>query len=338
MANSNKIETRYLQEDEYPLWDAFVDQSPEGTIFQKSIWLKAFAQWQHLELRIAACYKGKELTGGMAFTCKKKFGLIKVMQIPFKTPFFGPVLSDTETKYRSKIESKRHTTLNALTDFLMSDIGMFTAVFAPTVKDVRPFIWKGFETKVHYTYISKLDKETDLLLQYDPPVRRQIKKGEQHPHTFHKENAREDILGAQKLEQQSFERQNLDLKYALGDSFVEFIQTLLEESSAQVYTIKTDGKPAASQLVIMDQAKKIAYYWLAGADPKFLSTGLNQLLLHMVLQDLQEQGFKGFDFVGAGTETIARYKSTFNFPLVPMYSVSKSRGMTKFGLMIKKFV
>jgi hypothetical protein len=338
MASSTNIETRYLQEEEYPLWDAFVDQSPEGTIYHKTIWLKSFAQWQHLELRVAGCYKGKELTGGMAFTCKKKFGLIKVMQIPFKTPFFGPDLSDTETKYRSKIESKRHTTLNALTDFLMSEIGMFTAVFAPSVEDIRPFIWKGFETRVHYTYITKLDKETDLLSQYDPPVRRQIKKGEQYPHTFHKENSREDILGAQKLEQQSFERQKLDLKYAVGDSFVEFIQSLLDEDSAQVYTIKTDGKAAASQLVILDQAKKMAYYWLAGVEPEFMSTGLNQLLLHLVLLDLQEQGFEGFDFVGAGTETIARYKATYNFPLVPVHTVNKATGAAKIGLMIKRYV
>jgi Acetyltransferase (GNAT) domain len=338
MASSNNIETRYLQEEEYPLWDAFVDQSPEGTIYHKTIWLKAFAQWQNLELKVAACYKGKELTGGMAFTCKKKFGLIKVMQIPFKTPFYGPVLSDTETKYRSKIESKRHSTLNALTDFLMSDIGMFTAVFAPSVEDVRPFIWKGFETRVHYTYISKLDKETDLLVQYDPPVRRQIKKGEQYPHSFHKENAREDILRAQKLEQQSFERQNLDLKYAMGDSFVTFIQSLLEEDSVQVYTIKTEGRAAASLLVILDQAKKMAYYWLAGADPEFLSTGLNQLLLHLVLEDLKEQGFKGFDFVGAGTETIARYKATYNFPLVPVQTVNKARGIARLALIIKKYL
>ena len=338
MRSSNNITTRYLRKEEYDLWDAFVDRSMEGTIFHKYIWLKAFARWQNLELRIVGCFKGIHLNGGMAFTCKKKFGVIKVMQIPIKTPFYSPVLADADTKYRSKIESKRRATLNALTDFLMSEIGMFTAIFPPSFKDIRSFIWKNFDTSIHYTYILELNSNTDLLECYDPPVRRQIKKGEQQAYTFQKKNSQENILLAQQLEQRSFQRQNLDLKYPVDESFTAFMNELDQEHSVQTYTILMDDKPAAAQIVILDQAKKMAYYWLAGAEQSLMSTGLNQLLLHLVLKDLQEHGIKGFDFVGAGTESIARYKSTFNFPLVSMHGVNKALGLAKAGLMIKRYL
>ena len=91
-------------------------------------------------------------------------------------------------------------------------------------------------------------------------------------------------------------------------------------------------------MTVHEKTKGIAYYWQAGASKEYLPTGLNQLLVQRVIEHYTSEGYKKFDFVGADTDTIARYKSTFNFPLVPMYSVSKSRGMTKFGLMIKKFV
>ena len=79
--------------------------------------------------------------------------------------------------------------------------------------------------------------------------------------------------------------------------------------------------------MILDQATGTAYYWHAGADKDFLNTGLNQLLV-----------LKSFDFVGADTESIARYKSTYNFPLVPMYSVSKSRSIARLGMAIKNLI
>jgi len=105
MGKSNHIETRYLSQEEFARWDQLVALSEDGTIFQTSAWLQAFAKWQNLTFRIAGCFKGDQLTGGMAFTCKKKFGWIRVMQIPYKTSFYGPVLAKTETKYISKKES-----------------------------------------------------------------------------------------------------------------------------------------------------------------------------------------------------------------------------------------
>ena len=338
MAKSDNLNTRYLNRDEYDLWDRFVDRSAEGTIFHKSYWLSTFATWQHLQLRIAGCFKGDELAGGMAFTFKRKYGMIKVMQVPLKTPFFGPVLSDTETKYLSRTENHRHSVICSLIDFVMSEIGMFTAVLTPPFEDIRPFIWNGFSPGIHYTYIKEISNDTDLLDCYDSSVRRQIKKGEQQDYTFHTDNTKDFIFKARELEQRSFERQKLNLDYASGNDFFSFISDLAEKGNAQTYTIKQGDTAVASQIVIFDLPKKMAYYWLAGAEKQYLSTGLNQLLLHLVLKDIQEKGFRGFDFVGAGTESIARYKSTFNFPLVSMHSVTRTRGVTRLLLQIKEMI
>ncbi len=338
MATSNNINTRYLEKDEYDLWDSFVDKSRDGTIFHKTIWLKTFAEWQHLKFNIACCFKGKELTGGMAVTWKKKYGIIPVMQLPLKTLFFGPVITFSETKYLSRNESQLHATLNSLLDFLSSEFSLLHIQFPPSFTDVRTFLWRGFATRINYTYLTAIQQHEDLLSVYDPPVRRQIKKGGEQDHTLHTDNSREFIVHAWELEQKSFERQQLDLKYASREDFVSFIELLAEQGSAQTYTITVEDRAIASQVILLDNAKKTAYYWLAGADKAYLSTGLNQLLLHKILTNLQDRGYQTFDFVGAGTETIARYKSTFNFPLVPMYSVSKAMGLARLGMIVKKFI
>ena len=90
--------------------------------------------------------------------------------------------------------------------------------------------------------------------------------------------------------------------------------------------------------MILDQATGTTYYWHAGADKDFLNTGLNQLLILKILEKYNVSDMKGFDFVGADTESIARYKSTFNLPLTSMYSVTKTRGLAKMGMQIKDFL
>jgi hypothetical protein len=204
----------------------------------------------------------------------------------------------------------------------------------PSFRDIRPFTWSGFHAAVNYTFIGNIREGIDLASGYDPSLKRQIKKGEKLEFDFRKDNSPSVILHARDLEQRSFKRQGLRLEYGDEKGFTEWIMQLCAAGSAQTYMISHHGA-AAGQIIILDRPKKTAYYWLAGADQEILPTGLNQLFLHLVLTDLQEQGFEYFDFVGAGTESIARYKSTFNFPLVPFYSINFSRGLAGMALKIK---
>jgi len=78
----------------------------------------------------------------------------------------------------------------------------------------------------------------------------------------------------------------------------------------------------AGLIIIYD--RHCAYYWLAGSDPQYFSTGLNQLLLWKVIGILSGRGIKCFDFVGANTEASANYKAAFNFELVPYFQVDRA--------------
>lgn len=336
MGAVSQIETRYLLADEYPLWDSFVDESTDGTIFHKSDWLEPISSWQNLNFSIIACFKGGRITGGMAFTWKKKFGRIPVIQMPLKTPVFGPVISRSKAQYQSKAESHTQEVVKALTGFIMSEFQMFHAQFPPSVKDIRHYEWDGFKTGIHYTYTAELNPDTDIRASFDHAVRKQIKKAELSDYNFHAENLEKYISVAWELEQLSFNRQDFDMVYATRENFSSFISGLMEKELVQIYTICLEETPVASRIVILDHPKGKVYDWLAGADQNHLSTGLNQQLMYLVLVELQKSEFKLFDFGGAGTSSIARYKSSYNFPIVPMYSASKERGVAQLGSLLKK--
>ena len=338
MGTTSKIETRYLQPEEYHLWDSFVDESRDGTIFHKTLWLKPISAWQNLNFSIAACFKGGKIVGGMAFTWKKKFGRIPVIQMPLKTPVFGPVISQSETKYQSKIERQVQATVQEISGFLMTKYQLFHAQFPPTVTDVRPYAWAGFNTAIHYTYRTQFNKDFNLPSIVESDINRRIKKASQLPYIHIVDNSKHYIGQAWDLEQKSFKRQKFQLDVNLRNKFTTLVQDLVRTNTAQVHTIDHDGKSVASIIMISDRAKKASYYWMAGADKDYLSTGLNQLLLIQVIQKYKDADFESIDLVGADTESIARYKSTFNLPLIPMYSVSKSRGIARLGIRIKNLI
>jgi len=338
MGTSNQIDIRYLETSEYDLWDQFVDGCKYGTIFHKSFWLLPISKPQHLKFDIAACFKGGKLVAGMAFTWKRKYGRIPVIQTPLKTPFFGPVISYSDTKYSSKIESQVQSTATALTNFLMSKFQLFQAQFPPSLTDIRPYVWNGFLPKVHYTYIGEIHEDSVPSENFEPDIKRRIKKALELDHRLIVDSSRENISFAWDLEQLSFKRQQFSITAFRKDDFISFVQKLVEKGSAEVFTITQNEDPVASVVMILDQSRGVAYYWMAGANKDYLSTGLNQLLIQLILEKYKASSFRWFDFVGADTDSIARYKSTFNFPLVAMYSVTKSRGLAKVGMMIKKVI
>lgn len=338
MGNSNKMDIRYLEPGEYEKWDQFVDQSDCGTIFQQSLWLKPMADIQHLHFSIVACFKGGEMTGGMAFTWKKKFGFLPIIQIPVKTPFFGPVFMSAKTMYRSRSESQLHSVTAALNKFILSRFQLLSVSFPPAMTDIRPYSWNGFDTGIRYTYVSELHRDVQLREKFDPEVRRRIKKARELDHELIIDNSDNYMMQAWELEQQSFRRQHFRHSGFTKQAFLSFLKTLSDKGAIQVFTMILEGAPIASVVSVQEKTRGIAYNWQAGANKEHLTTGLNQLLHQQVIEYYSTEGYAHYDLMGADTGTIAKYKSTFNFPLVPMYSASKSRGITKLGMMIKKFI
>jgi len=275
MGNSTKIDIRYLEPGEYEQWDHFVDESEFGTIFQKSIWLMPLAEFQHLSFSIAACFKGGKMIGGMAFTWKKKLGLFPIIQMPFKTPFFGPVFVSSNTRYRSKIESQLHSVMGAFNDFILSRYQYFSASFPPAMTDIRPYSWNGFETRIRYTYVSELNPDIQLQEGFNSDIRRRIKKAQELEHEVMIDNSDKFIAYAWELEQQSFRRQHFQQSGFSKQEFLSFIKIFSGEGSSMVFTMIYQGAPIASVVTVHEKTKGIARNLILWVPIPIPSPGIN---------------------------------------------------------------
>ena len=68
------------------IWNQFVEQSPNGTIFDTSTWCDLFDR----EYGLLGCYKGDELLGGMVVYPTTDVSL---------TPYHGIILKDQSYEY-----------------------------------------------------------------------------------------------------------------------------------------------------------------------------------------------------------------------------------------------
>lgn len=313
---------KILAKQEFEMWNAFVNESNNGTVFHLTHLLEPISDYIHADFKILALLKNNdEIAAGFPFMVKRRFVNFNIIQFPPMVPYYGIVYKRKNKKYFSDNQKYEHRILNRFTEYLATNYDYIKLSFPPEISDVRPFIWKGFSTKVGYTFHCSLEDINQLYQGFDPDIRRRIKKAANSEFTFVNGINKEQIEYFFRLQELTFEKQNL--QFALNEyQFTNFIEKLNSKNLVNIYTIVFNEKPVASSIVILHN--KMAYYWMAGADPKFLSNGYNQLNIWKMLEDLNAKEFKSFDFVGASTPSVAEYKATYNFNLVPYYQVEKS--------------
>ena len=320
----NKITIRFLSDNEFHLWDSFVDECEQGTIFNKTYWLKNILSYKNIKLRILAGFDNNDkIITGFAFGYKLKFGIFKIIEPPPITPYNSILIKERNSKNRSKNESYNFKIANEFIQFLNKKFHYIKITLSPEYFDIRPFIWNNYKERVLFTYSSELVKVTSIFENFDSDIKRRIKKAQQLPYNIKTDETENNINAFYQLQKLSFNKQVHAFKLS-KDQFLNFMQILFFEKKGKIYTVYLENTPVASCVLIFDKSN--AYYWLAGSDPKHLNTGLNQLLFQEMLVDLSKNEIKTFDFLGANTKTIAKYKSTYNFKLAPYYSVDKTIG------------
>ena len=325
---------RYLAEEEYSTWDSFVDHSEYGSVFHKYYWNKAvYALDPSVSIRVIGCLKEGKLVAGMVVGSQKKFGFIQTMVPPYASSFYGLLIKERESEMVSKAESFRHEVLDALLRFTEKAYQISTFSLPPGFRDIRSFNWRNYSAEVIYTYRSDLRDPELLFNKFLPSLRRQIKKGEKLKYEIREPASPADLATVYDLLETSYRRQEHAIRFS-RERFYTFMDTPALKNHLKVHSIWWENKPVAVIVLLVDG--NTAYYWLAGGDHQYFNTGLNQVLLWQVIRKLHDSGFTTFDFIGANTPSISKYKSGYNFDLVSYYRVSKESGRMAGSLMVIK--
>jgi hypothetical protein len=331
----NKYNIRYLNPDEFDFWDRFVDECDQGTIFNKAIWLQNLVKFNRSHsLKIVGCFdNNNSLIAGFAHVLERKLKIFKLIVQPAVTPYTGIIYKQRASNYPSKIENQRFKILNEVIYFLDKNYDLVTILLSPQTIDIRSFIWEKYTHKVFYTYSSTIINTDEIFNSFDPDIKRQIKKLSNENFEVIKD---ESIQVFFELQEKSFQRQ--DHNFTFGKThFMQFMKDIESLKCYKVFSIYRDNDPVYASIVLFYKQK--AYYWLAGGDPLYFSKGFNKILIWEIIKELKKEGVTHFDFIGANTKTVSKYKSNYGFILTPYYRVEKANNkLLKILLFIKSLL
>lgn len=313
-------EIRYLNSEEYALWDDFIDQSEQGSIYSKSYWLQAISDITNQKFRILCILDNGYILGGIGF-CVKKNILGEVINRPILTPYNGVIIKKSLTKYPSKITSDFFELVNPILNKIKNDkYAKVTLYNRTSINDIRIFVWNGWEAKIRYTYEIPIFDLSRLIPSLAHNIRKQIRKCEESAIQV---SSYDDINTFYKLFKSSFDRQNISTPIN-KDDFIKLYTKLRAFSCCKMYFAHLNsGKPISARIELFTE-DKMAHDWVAGADPDYLKTGATSYLLWKVIEDLSNKGYKYLDLNGANIKTIARFKSEFGGDLLPYYVTSRN--------------
>ncbi len=324
------FEVRPLTEDEYPLWDDFVDESPSGTVFHKSYWLEASRR----RFVIYGCFRETELYAGIPITYRVEFGM-KVASRTGLTPYSGIVFKEPESKYVTKLSNEKEAS-RQIARRLKRDFHVVRLAFSPGPVDLQPFIWEGFSSSMQYTYILQLDKSLEEILEaMDGSTRKHIRKAEKDGIAVDKSDEFDQLL---KVVEKTYERQHMVMGYRYQKAATEYFKVLAQRKQCKAFLAKNgNGDYIAASYFVWDN--KRAYSLHGGYNFEKSHAGAHPLAIWEAIKEAKQQlGLREYDFEGSMNPRREQFARGFGGKLVVRYHVAWARPYLKAALLIKSAI
>lgn len=308
------FDVRILEPHEYDSWDHFVACSRQGSIFHTSFWCETISgAYAPARPVIIGCFENKTLVGGCVLLERERFGL-RTAVTPLLAPYCGFVIDTSVGEKISDAISHEHAVLEALSGFLTESYSYINLVLAPHLHDIRPLQQGGYLITPRFTYLLNLRLCPEEHWQrFDGNARRQIKKAQRESFELCE---RLPTANAYELFAATFSRHGEPCPVS-----PELFCAVLEHKALDGYReiiAAWDGDKLAGFVVLL-QYNKTVYYALAANDAEYLPRGISSLLVWEIVRQFSSSGdWETFDFVGANTPSIARFKENFN-PKLQLY-------------------
>jgi hypothetical protein len=310
---SHEFEIRVLDPSEFTLWDEFVEQSPQGTLFHSTLWLQATDR----PFQLLGCFRGGELRGGFALSLVGHRAAGR--PLPAFTPYLGILYPQSSAKYVTELSNNKEIA-SALATFLKSEFDWVDLKFAPEVIDLQPFIWEGFDVGLRYTYRLAVQNLKSVFDDMDASRRRNIVSAEKQG--VQVENGA-DFAEIVRLREISFERQG----QAVNDRPIAFkLEAALRRAGrCQGFLARSrENEPLGGVWIVWDNRR--AYYLLGGFNHSANSNNAVTLALWRAIQFTStDLNLSEFDFEGSMKPAIERFFRKFGGALTPNYAIHYQR-------------
>ena len=302
-----------LKEDEWEIWDKWLQNLPYSSPFSTSWWLRAVCNaFDGIPHIYVIKTKEEKIIGGIGLREIKLF--TQHIVIPSKLSPYMPFVVSEDLNYRELIEVEKE-----FGKFLCNIFDVIINIInTSNLYDIRGFQWTNYEVDIRYT--ATLDLTMFNLNSIDRSEKKQIKKAEKE---MMRNEPCDDIEIMYNLWHKTFDRQNLKVPTSLSQ--IRYLyETIKSKNAGQGFvTFDKEGNPASFRICLWNNANRV-YDWIAGADPNYFKIGASVFHLYSTLAYLKENGFLNFDFCGANIESIANFKLAFGARLTPYYCLRNS--------------
>ena len=307
---------RALTVEEFPEWEALVQQSPQGTLFHSRLWLDALGE----PYKLFGCFCGGKLRGGFVagITGPRAAGAPHSAL----TPYLGLLFARSEDKYVTRISAEKEITA-AFAVVLKREFDSVQLRFPPEIIDLQPFIWEGFQAGLRYTYRLSLDNLAAVLANMDKNCRRDLKKAERDGIRIETNAPFTEVMA---LCEKSLQRRKHTTEFL---TVAERIEAVLRNAGrCQGFLARNrEGVAISGVWIVWDE--KRAYYLLGGyGDLATSSNAVALTLWHAIQFTAVNLKLSEFDFEGSMIPSIERFFRKFGGTLKPTYTISYQMPVT----------
>lgn len=302
---------RLVLPEESALWDAFVDNSPQGMPFCKSWWLSALTGWDY---RIVAIFSGNTIVAGMPLA----FDQNRRVNEPPLTRSLGPLFgrSDQLSRRHSFNSQRRWTKLLAQA---LKQYDFFQFCTHQSFNDWLPFRWEGFQQTTRYTYVIDYKDQTEesLWKNLSTEKKRNIIKAQKLGFEVEISN---DIDAFYHLEELTYAHQGLG--FNISTDFMRGLDDeLTRHGSRAIFLVSSpEGKTVAGSYVVFN--KREAFDLMSGSDPAYRHTGCHSLANWEAVSYFMNKT-EIFNFGGSDIERIERHLNGYGGQLTPYFHLMK---------------
>lgn len=305
-------------------WNTYVDQSAQGTVFQRQEFLDVVADQVNADLHQLVGFKGQEPVGVFPV-----FELTRGLTTTVFSPPPNQGLSQMGMAMLSRHTLKQRKEEKRTRRFLQACFDWIDEALDPSYvhlrthhrhDDHRPFVWNGFELTPRYTYVLDLTGGPDRLLdEFSSDARRNIRNTDGDAY----EISERGIDGIQRIVGHLASRHDEQgLNFPVTSEFVEALARSLPDGTLRSYVITVDGEYASGMITVEDV--DTIYRWQGGARPRRdISVPVNDVLDWHIMTEAMDRGLSTYDLIGANTQHVSEYKSKFGPELVTYYTAER---------------
>jgi len=317
------MKKKYLEKDEYHLWDDFVKQSLQGSIFSYTWYLNALA----VKYTILCVFDKNESIFAGIILAKNH---INTYSNPMLDKYLGVLFKQEET-LSQKIISRQYKAMELLAKELKR-YQSFDYYFHPEFKNWIPFYWNGFAQQTRYTYQINLTQEIDELhKKFHGNLKNDIKNAIKLGVSIKRDI---EFEGVYSIVEKTFRRQGSKApfdKLKLKD----FISKLNSEKSLVSFGAfdSNDFLISVCGLVFDEKA---SYLLLNGIDINKQIRGANALMIFEAIKFIKKKNIPKFDFEGSMLPGVEQFYRRFGGDLMPYFQIWNDNFFNYFKTKAKK--